>query len=254
MYGLTTAGLQALNRMRAEQRADPGIVRIVKARAERIGALERETRHKTMGYPPVRRAVVGGADDDEQSLGGMEMADQTRREGEATAREQSRAFPFGRPSEKVVEVEQRREESGGGDDPFGFGAEEKGSSVQKAPQRGWRNTHSNTTESTWERLRRGQAPVASSQSRSDNPDADTAATETAPRTSPWPTRAPMKGFDSRSPEPKTDSFSFSNTVEERELAKAQAQKEFDESVEKERRSGGGDGYSEGDKGGSQWRD
>lgn len=221
MYGLTSAGLQALNRIRAEQRADSGMERIVKARAAKIGALERETRHRTMNYPSVKKG------DDGQSLGGMEVADQERREEEAVVREQRRAFPFGRPSEKVVELERERETRG--DDPFELGGSGGGGEREEVQKGGWKNTHSSTAESTWERLRRGKAPPGDEG-----------------RGSAW---GRTKGDE----EPKTDSFSFSNSVEERELAKVQAQKEFDERVERERRSGGNDGYSEGDNG-RKWRD
>lgn len=218
LYGLTSAGIQALNRIRTEQRTDPIMARIVAARARRTSTQELDTKRKAFSYPRVQQRQQ----EDEQSLGGMETADVKRRSDEAEVEAESRAFPFGRPSEKVAELEAREPERG--EDPF-FEEGQKEGPVQT----GWRNKHSGTAESAWERLRKGQV---------DTPD----------RTSSWVGRVDEEK------EPKTDSFSFSKTVEERELAKAQAQKEFDESVERERRSGAGDGYSEGDKGGRGWRD
>lgn len=254
MYGLTSAGLQALNRMRGEQSRDPGMARIVAARAARSGALEKETKMR-------RRAptmAMADGDDDAQSLGGMEIADQVRQGDEAAAREQSRAFPFGRPSEKVAELEKAR---GGGEmaaeatmmqdegDPFAVGAAKQ--APGETPQTAWRNTHSSTAESTWERLRRGQGPAVQTQ-RGGGGGGSGGADEAVPRTSPWPARAPMKGFGSGNVEPKMDSFSFAGAGD-KDLERIQAQKEFDESVERERRSGAGDGYSEGDKGGKGGR-
>lgn len=269
LYGLTSAGLQALSRMRGEQSRDPNMARIVAARAARSGVLEREAKMRR------RTPLAGGGDgndndeDDAQSLGGMEIADQVRLGDEAVAREQSAAFPFGRPSDKLVEMEmeKRRGEQLSSQaaaaaaaavvgDPFDVGAETEVGAVGGAPAglgagggpvpRGvWRNTHSNTAESSWERLRRGQGPAARpEQTRGDGEGGE----EAVVRTSPWPARAPMKGFGGASPEPKTDGFGG-----EKDLEKMQAQNEFDESVERERESSAGDGYSEGDQAGKGWR-
>lgn len=218
LYGLASAGLQGLNRMRAEQSQDPVMSRIVGARAARSGALEREVnmRRRTLG--------LGGGDDDAQSLGGMEMADQVRLGDEAAARERSAAFPFGKPSEVVVEMEKRRETLG--EDPFA--AAITSATDGKAPEKAWQNNHSNTAESSWERLRRGKPPAEAL---------------------PQQTRGGGSGVGEVAlrAEPKTDGFGW-------DPEKTQAQKEFDEGVERERRIGTGDGYSEGDQGGKKWKD
>lgn len=248
LYGMTTAGVQALNRMRKEQKDDPVMGRVVAARQRKLSAIEREVRARAFGAQQegAQGGQRGGQESererDEQSLGGMEVADYKRRSDEDVVNAERTAFPFGRPSEAVAAAQQqeRQGERQGerGDDPFLF-ADEKEEGRTEAPVRGgWRNTHSNTGESTWERLRKGQRPQPQQQQ----------AEETQPQQSqsPWPQRAPMKGFGEAAgagSEPKTDSFSFSSTAEDRELAKAQAQKEFDESVERERRSG-----SEGEQG------
>lgn len=206
LYGLTSAGLQGLSRMRTEQGQDPTMSRILEARAVRTGTIEKEAR---MARRRLRLAAgAGGDDDDAQSLGGMEMADQVRLGDEAAARERNAAFPFGKPSDMVGE--NKRSEAPG-EDPFTVVTP---TADTKAPEQTWRNTHSNTAESSWERLRRGKTAVASR----DGPQA----------------------------EPKTDGFGW-------DLEKTQAQKEFDESVERERRSGTGDGYSEGDQGDKGWK-
>lgn len=265
LYGLTSAGLQALSRMRGEQGRDPGMARIVAARAARNVLMEREAKVKRRGVSSSSAVGSGDDDDDTQSLGGMEIADRVRLVDEAAAREQSAAFPFGRPSEKVMEMEKRRgvvpsspppsSETVG--DPFeGEGeAAEALPANDGTPQRVWRNTHSNTAESSWERLRRGQGPAipAPAAARPEHEQTGGNGGGSVTGTSPWPARAPMKGFGGSSQEPKMDSFSF-GTGGEKDLEKMQAQKEFDESVERERRSGAGDGYSEGDQPGKGWKD
>lgn len=261
MYGLTSAGLQALSRMRREQGTDPGMARVVAARAARNVLMEREAKVKRRMSSSSSSAVGDDDDGDAQSLGGMEIADRVRLVDEAAAREQSAAFPFGRPSEKVVEMEKRRgvasplppsSETVG--DPFeGEEGEADGAlPADDGTQRAWRNTHSNTAESSWERLRRGQGPAATTPApAATRPEQTGDGSGTG--TSPWPARAPMKGFGGASQEPKMDSFSFS-TGGGKDLERMQAQKEFDESVERERRSGAGDGYSEGDQPGKGWKD
>ncbi|KAH0605399.1 uncharacterized protein H6S33_004621 [Morchella sextelata] len=238
LYGLTTAGVQALNRIRLEQKNDPDMARVVAARARRLSALEREVRARAFGAQEARRGEEAGGERDEQSLGGMEVAEYRRRSDEDVVNAERTAFPFGRPSEAVAAAQVGERQGENGDDPFLL-VDEEGGKTEAAPVRGgWRNAHSSTGESAWERLRKGQRPQAAAEEE-----------EAQSQASPWPQRAPMKGFGAAAGgEPKTDSFSFSRTVEERELAKAQAQKEFDESVERERRSGSGEGYGEGGQG------
>lgn len=82
---------------------------------------------------------------------------------------------------------------------------------------------------SWDRLRRGGSP------QSGLPSARQTTTRSAP------TR------DTPDFETKSDSFSFSNSEEERRLAKDQAQKEFDAMLEKERNDGGSADYARGMK-------
>lgn len=274
LYGLTSAGLQALARMRREQSRDPGMARVVAARAARNVLMEREAKVKRRMQSSLAVSSDGDYDDDDdgdtQSLGGMEIADRVRLVDEATAREQSATFPFGRPSEKVVEMEMEKRRGGVASsssssssetagDPFEVETGPAGTADDGTPQRVWRNTHSNTAESSWERLRRGQSPAAAAtrpEHTGDDGDGDggSGGDAAVTGTSPWPARAPMKGFGGRSQEPKMDSFSF-NAGGEKDLEKMQAQKEFDESVERERRSGAGDGYTKGDQPpGKGWKD
>ncbi|KAG4032090.1 hypothetical protein MFRU_007g00040 [Monilinia fructicola] len=90
-----------------------------------------------------------------------------------------------------------------------------------------------TSGSAWERIRRGEKPV----SNTNTPSSQS-------QQSGWArirTNTPKSSNDGIA---SADSFTFSKTEEERNLAQIEAQKEFDERVEKERRggdfSGGGD--------------
>ncbi|KAM0129576.1 hypothetical protein ACHAO1_008435 [Botrytis cinerea] len=94
--------------------------------------------------------------------------------------------------------------------------------------------YSRQTGSAWDRIRRGEKPTSNSTTTSSQP----------PR-SGWATvqnKTPKASSDGTS---SADSFAFSKTEEERNLAQVEAQKEFDARVEKERR--GGDFSSGGDQ-------
>jgi hypothetical protein len=98
-----------------------------------------------------------------------------------------------------------------------------------------------TSGSAWDRLRRGEKPIQNAQAGTDGPE--TAAQPV--RQSAWAKlrNNPQQGQGDIS---RTDeSYSYSDSNEQRDLAKAQAQKEFDAQIERERRggdfnSGGGD--------------
>ncbi|KAF7860773.1 hypothetical protein EAF04_008291 [Stromatinia cepivora] len=97
------------------------------------------------------------------------------------------------------------------------------------------NTNTSTTQSSkptlgsaWERIRRGEKPASNINTPSQS------------QRSGWATNTPKTSEIS-----STDSFTFSKTEEERNLAQLEAQKEFDARVEKERR--GGDFSSGGDQ-------
>jgi hypothetical protein len=90
-----------------------------------------------------------------------------------------------------------------------------------------------TSGSAWDRLRRGEKPI-------QNRQTETAQREDAqqqPSQSVWSKlrNRPQQGMRDKS---NTDeNYSYSETYEQRELTKAQAQREFDAQVERERRGG-----------------
>ncbi|RPB06037.1 hypothetical protein L873DRAFT_1756457 [Choiromyces venosus 120613-1] len=253
MYGLTSAGFQAIQKNKAEKRVDPNLSRVVAMADRKKKALVHEIqvngpelrRMKDLETPKVRR------DDDGQSLGGMEISDETESRLDASEKER---FPYGRPSEQVAELEARKR--GGGDDDA-FGVDDASSTggegvMGQGRGGGWTNTHSNTGESTWERIRKGQSPTARPPTDRTEDEASTTGLN-EPKARGWPNRPPMKGYaQATNREPGTDSFSFSNSEEERQLAKQEAQKEFDAKIEKERSGQVGDGYVEGDSENRRW--
>jgi len=96
----------------------------------------------------------------------------------------------------------------------------------------------------WERLRQGNAPLSRSDSSSRN---QTGRPYTQPSSGgAWADRRGAANIQSEQREGSTvgDSFTFSNTDEERQLAKMEAQREFDARVERERR---GEGFDENKK-------
>ncbi|QSZ30174.1 hypothetical protein DSL72_004694 [Monilinia vaccinii-corymbosi] len=89
-----------------------------------------------------------------------------------------------------------------------------------------------TSGSAWDRIRRGEKLASNTGAPSQSQRSGLASVKT---------KRPKASGDGMA---SADSFAFSKTEEERNLAQAEAQKEFDERVEKERRggdfSGGGD--------------
>ncbi|TGO89855.1 hypothetical protein BPOR_0090g00020 [Botrytis porri] len=90
------------------------------------------------------------------------------------------------------------------------------------------------TGSAWDRIRRGEKPASTSHT-----------TTSQPPKSGWATVQNNKPKASSDAPSSADSFTFSKTEEDRNLAQVEAQKEFDARVEKERR--GGDFSSGGDQ-------
>jgi len=96
--------------------------------------------------------------------------------------------------------------------------------------------------SAWERIRKGQAP---SQNKRGVQPPGVRQQKQGPTARQLQQKSAMAEY-----EPKGDSFSFSSTDEEKKLAKEQAQKEFDEMVERERK---GTANDEDAVGGGAWR-
>jgi len=253
MYGLTSAGFQALQKNRVEKRGDPNLRRIIAATDKKKEALLHEIQAK---MPEVRQRMGGlgdpGAQDDEQSLGGAETSDGAESGLDASEKER---FPHGRPSEQVANLEARKRGGGNpGDDPFGVddASPTGGEGATGQGQGRWTNTHSDTSESAWERIRKGQSPTAHPPADGSE-DGVNAVGPNEPKVGGWPNRASINrhGQDGNK-EPGTDSFTFSKSEEERQLARQEAQKEFDAKVEKERAGEPGDGYVEDDSRNRRW--
>lgn len=111
--------------------------------------------------------------------------------------------------------------------------------------------------SIWDRIRKDQRqPSPSSSSPSDqNQEQPSSAystnTPASPSASPQPGPFRTSGSGDRSSSTSAESFSFSSSDEERVVAKQQAQREFDEMLERDRREGemgGGGGGGMGDDG------
>lgn len=250
MYGLTSAGFQAVQKNRVEKRADPNLRRVVAATDKKKEALVHEIQVSRPELQRMKGLENPKAQDDEQSLGG-EVSDGT--ESRLDARER---FPHGRPSEQVAELEARKQ--GGappGDDPFGIDDASlagEGATGQGQGQGGWTNAHSKTSESAWERIRKGQSPTTRPPTDRSKDGVNTMGPN-EPKVGGWPNRASINGYgQGGNREPRTDSFTFSKSEEERQLAKQEAQKEFDAKVEKERSGTMGDGYVEGDSRSRRW--
>ncbi|ESZ94000.1 hypothetical protein SBOR_5612 [Sclerotinia borealis F-4128] len=117
--------------------------------------------------------------------------------------------------------------------------EEKSFSVfDDASPTGEQGMNTNTTSpsssgSAWDRIRRGEKPASTSNTPSS-------------QSSGWARVQRNASNTSGDEVAHTDSFAFSKTEEERNLAQARAQKEFDTRVEKERR---GESFSAGEGGG-----
>ncbi|KAI5805063.1 hypothetical protein EDC01DRAFT_641860 [Geopyxis carbonaria] len=210
-YFMTYGGLTAFKRTMIEQKEDPTMQRYLEMRKHYI-----ENPHK----PPLATKLQSYKDwerlgresqnesneyYDEQSLGGLDVYDEKER------RNSLDAAPSTLPQPSISTSVHND------DDPFG---PNDSKSAQEDQQ---------SKGSAWDRLRRGEAPAI----RTNN---DT--TKATPRNSS--TRRPMNGRDEQS---KQDSFSFSNSESERKQAKEEAQREFDEQIERERQGRHGDDFT-----------
>ncbi|KAL7276612.1 hypothetical protein RUND412_000378 [Rhizina undulata] len=199
MYGLTTAGYQALLKIREEQQRDPNLKRYNEVRL--AWQNRREEMIRSGARPPPVPVV------DRRDLG-------------------------------TIEALTKQAEGGEDEQSLGGLAATEGTDVPEETTTGAEYNYSYTSpqslrkESAWDRLRKGAR--RHTEETVEETEADTTPVDTSPSSSsPWPTRAPMAGYEKRR-EPRTDNFTFSPTEEERQLAREEAQKAFDERVERER--------------------
>ncbi|KAI5849101.1 hypothetical protein BZA05DRAFT_402214 [Tricharina praecox] len=242
LWGITSYGVQAFNQTAKMQREDPNMKRYLEARDRWLAQRQKE------GRAGVTRAVMQVGQEaqrarerqqqdegDPQSLGGVDFyEDRKPADGSASGvvedsgetRRISMEAKVGARRKREADAEnvrQRANERHTDDDPF-FGDSEQTQSDDSRVVRARQNNNSQGG-SAWDRLRRGEQGDAA------NRDDSTA--------SAWPRRSAMKGFEQS--EAKEDSFSFSTG--DRERAKEEAQRLFDERVEKERRGEGRDGFA-----------
>jgi len=237
LWGITSYGVQAFNQTAKMQREDPNMRRYLKARDAWLAE-----RH-TEGRSGITRAVIHVGQDarkakeqegaDPQSLGGPDFYEDPKpADGSAQGETEDNGESRRRVMEAVVRTQRQREaeaerarqqaneRNNNDDDPF-FGDSEPAQSNDTQARARRNPPHG----SAWDRLRRGEHGGPSDRD-------DSTASE-------WPRRPAMKGFE-RS-EAKEDSFSFSTG--DRERAKEEAQRLFDEKVERERHGEGRDGFA-----------
>jgi hypothetical protein len=242
LWGLTSYGVSAFNSVGKMQKEDPNMQRYLAARNQ---WLEQRQRSARAGIPP--KPVLGTVEEvrklggryedngeqqpleDSQSLGGLEGYELIKPEDIGASRNAGDLVATRRASmETAAKARQagdsqarERDEREKEDDPF-FGGDEGGEQARpQAPPQGWRSSQSQPRGSAWDRLRREKLPGAESK------DNDT-------KSSNW-----SLGNSNR--EPKEDSFSFSSG-EDRARDREEAQRMFDERLQKERDGAGQDGF------------
>ncbi|CCX07283.1 hypothetical protein FPQ18DRAFT_352375 [Pyronema domesticum] len=243
VWGMTSYGVKAWNEISRKQKEDPNMQRYLKMKN---AWLEQRKRNAEKGVPvkaqvnweevkkmaetPVEvqtaererlqgtygaQAFGGQTDQDEQGLGGPFFEEKKWDGGVEEQQQLTRAQKW---EQAARNREQRTKEEAAralakatgkdeDEDPFFGGSEQEEREPVKTeePKSGWRNTQSIRGGSAWDRLRRGVRQEGEM-------------------------------------ETKGDSFAFSNSDREREIAKEEAQREFDLQVERERLGEGQDGF------------
>lgn len=242
MCGMTTYGTKGISHLARTQYTDPTVRRYVELRNRWADTRENKNR---VGPSPPRHLPShpggGNGEADEQSLGGLDYyGDNGPPAVDATTSPTI-------TSTTAAAAATAAEDLFFGDDQ----AEERAQAPAEAagPVRSWRDrlpSRAGRAEgggSAWDRIRRGEQSASHPDRRDDG---DRSGPPSPP--SSWPRRPAMKGFETQqqeeqpSPTPKGDSFTFSRSDRDRLLAKEDAQREFDERVERERRGEGLDGF------------
>jgi len=235
LWGITSYGVRAYNQTSRMQREDPNMMRYLEARDRRLVRRREEGRAgiaSAVGREARTEQAEGGGDP--QSLGGPDFYEDRRPadgnvaedDGERRRVIMEATANLRRTRETAAAAEKARQEASerndNDDDPF-FGDSEP---AQPEATPIVRTTENTPSGSAWDRLRRGQ-------------QGDAAADRDGSTASAWTRRPATKGFEQS--EAKEDSFSFSTG--DRERAKEEAQRMFDERVERERRGEGKDGFA-----------
>lgn len=264
--GITVSSVLEFNRISEDQKKDPNIQRYLKAKRDWV---EKRRSDIVAGIAPPKIAIPTteevarteelirseqqgrnvGDHDDQQSLGGAFYDDHKPQDssvgtGASDTKYTSEVYAMHMKRQKELEMARAEREQGDSrqdddvvDDILSAGAAEPAApqGQAKAPGGGWKNVQSRPSGgSAWDRLRRGETAQPGSSSGYD---------DAAPQSAAWPRRPDMKGFGSSGPayEAKEDSFSFTGDTN-REQAKEEAQREFDERIERERNGQGADGF------------
>ena len=252
MCGMTSYGTSAISHLARTQYHDPTVRRYVELRNRWAETRQNESRaglpHPR--YLPSHRGGGGNGEADEQSLGGPDYY------GDNGPPAVDAATPPTTPTPAAVAAE----------DPF-FGDDQADRERAQAPAEAgagvagpagsWRNrlqSRAGGAEgggSAWDQVRKGERSASHPDRRNDRHGDGTGdggdRSDPPSPPSPWPRRPAMKGFETQQQEQpssttKGDSFTFSRSDRDRLLAKEEAQREFDERVERERRGEGLDGF------------
>ena len=149
---------------------------------------------------------------------------------------------------KTSQAEESGQQLNSGDDFFDGGSSTAGNEPSSYVGTGGTTSR---TGSAWERVRSG---VSTGGSRDDARGRAAQGTEGGRQQQPKTQELPQRGARDEY-ETRADSFSFSSSDEEKQLAKEQAQREFDRMLDQERRGQGSDEIrsgSGGGGGGSAW--
>ncbi|KAI5817182.1 hypothetical protein BZA77DRAFT_310992 [Pyronema omphalodes] len=248
VWGMTSYGVKAWNEIGRKQKEDPNMQRYLRMKNNWLEKRKKEAENgvpvkSTINWEEVKRMAetpaevqtaererlhgaypYGNQQQDEQGLGGpffeekkWDGGDEDHQQPQLTRAQKWEQAARNREQRAKEEAARAFSKVSGKDedeDPF-FGGSSSGSGAgENEPikteeiKTGWRNSQSVRGASAWDRLRKG-----------NRQDTDI--------------------------ETKGDSFTFSGSDRERQLAKEEAQREFDLQVERERQGEGQDGFVEG---------
>ncbi|KAI9803450.1 MAG: hypothetical protein M1833_000969 [Piccolia ochrophora] len=246
-YGLTVSQrkLQADSRLEDFRRVRDSVPQ---ARRQQI-VLEQQFGKKRPGTRP----TGWGGDQpqaDEHSDGRLQKGEDGMLSDEQAGATQAQNRAAWRRDQAPADDVQAQDNNTNDQDPFGNNYNDNSPTASST---GSSSSSNDEVRSTWDQIRRGAgaSPSTPPPQRSPWPSNRSSPPQQPSRQSAW-TRNRGQSTQDEQQEGSTvgDSFSFSKTDEDRQLAKSEAQKAFDESVERERK--GGDFSGRGNEGGKKW--
>jgi hypothetical protein len=248
LYGITSSGVSAFNRTRKEQEVDPNMRRYLAMRNEWVNIKAQNSRLSGPQKPVINdikdvkelaskfdENQTGQKPDDANSLGGLDFYTEKNNQEESASLGNSGSDIGTRTARQQPSRVSTTEDTD--DDPFfGSPSEQTPKSQPTTTQKSWENTQpqASGSMSAWDRIRLGEKSMGSGRNTDESP------AQQLQRQSRWSSKPQMKGFDKN--EQSEDSVAFSSTEVERAVAKEEAQKQFDEKVQKERQGDGHDGF------------